>query len=272
MQNSIPLTTPTNPATTKATATSAMPTPEKSKHKRSRWRSEPDDLCTPTKAPKLRFSPTAWAKLLFLRDYGDTEVGGFGITIPGDLLYVENVMLVRQSCTGISVAFDDESVADFFDRQVDASRKIEQFARLWVHTHPGDCPQPSMTDEMTFSRVFGKNDWAVMFILAEGGQSYARLQFSVGPGGSMMLPVIVDYSRPFAGSDYGVWEQEYQANVNEAELLLVDRQPNSSAQEQKLAGLFNHDRDSAPFFDDFRSPFNEDLWEEFLEFQEASRG
>ena len=27
----------------------------------------------------LRLSPTAWAKLLFLRDLGDTEVGGFGI-------------------------------------------------------------------------------------------------------------------------------------------------------------------------------------------------
>ena len=28
--------------------------------------------------PVLRFSPTAWAKLLFLRDAGDTEIGGFG--------------------------------------------------------------------------------------------------------------------------------------------------------------------------------------------------
>ena len=32
-----------------------------------------------TATPVLRFSPTAWAKLLFLRDYGETEVGGFGI-------------------------------------------------------------------------------------------------------------------------------------------------------------------------------------------------
>ncbi len=29
--------------------------------------------------PTLRLSPTAWAKLLFLRDLGETEVGGFGI-------------------------------------------------------------------------------------------------------------------------------------------------------------------------------------------------
>ena len=44
------------------------------------------------------------------------------------------------------------------------------------------------------------------------------------------------------------------------------------AQEQKLSGLFHHARDSASFFDDFLSPFDEDSWEEFLEFQEASRG
>src|SRR4051812_35743192 len=39
---------------------------------------------------RLRFSPTAWAKLLFLRDIGDTEVGGFGITPADDLLFVED--------------------------------------------------------------------------------------------------------------------------------------------------------------------------------------
>ena len=40
-----------------------------------------------------------------------------------------------------------------------------------------------MTDEETFARVFGRTDWAVMFILARQGQSYARLRFHVGPGG-----------------------------------------------------------------------------------------
>src|SRR5262245_50863551 len=39
------------------------------------------------KPATLRFSPTAWAKLLFLRDLGDSEIGGFGITPSDDLLY-----------------------------------------------------------------------------------------------------------------------------------------------------------------------------------------
>jgi len=53
----------------------------------------------------------------------------------------------------------------------------------------------------------------VLFILARGGQTYARLQFHVGPGGSLLIPVTVDYSRPFAASDHEAWQNEYQASV-----------------------------------------------------------
>ena len=176
------------------------------------------------KVPAIRFSPTAWAKLLFLRDMDDTEVGGFAITAADDLLRVDDVQLVRQECTAVSMIFDDTAVADFFDQQVDSGLKPERFARIWVHTHPGDCPSPSLTDEETFARVFGKTDWAVMFVLAKGGQTYARLCFHVGPGGSIDLAVTVDYSRPFAATDCGGWEQEYLANVRVAPAgLLVER-------------------------------------------------
>ena len=161
----------------------------------------------------MKFSPTAWAKLLYLRDRGDTEVGGFGLAPVDDLLFVEDVQLVRQRCTATTVLFEDEAVADYFDRQVDLGLRPEQFARIWVHTHPGDCPEPSLTDERTFDRVFGKSQWAVMFILARGGQSYARLRFNVGPGGALQIPSGMDCRRPFGGSDAASWEEEYQANV-----------------------------------------------------------
>ena len=180
----------------------------------SRLLSRPERTSEP---PTLRFSPTAWAKLLFLRDLGDSEVGGFGISTADDLLFIEDVQLVRQVCTGVSVAFDDQAVADFFDRQVDEGRRPEQFARAWVHTHPGNSPQPSPTDEDTFARVFGRTDWALMFILARGGQSYARLRFHVGPGGELDLPVRVDYSRPFAASNPAAWQEEYLVAVKIAE-------------------------------------------------------
>lgn len=169
----------------------------------------------------LRLSPTAWAKLLYLRDLGDTEIGAFGISAADDLLYVENIELVRQTCDVASVAFDDNSVADFFDRQVDAGRRPEQVGRIWAHTHPGSCPNPSATDEGTFARVFGRTEWAVIFITARGGQTYARMQFHVGPGGSLLLPVEVDYRRPFAGSDHAGWQAEYLANVQARDLFAL---------------------------------------------------
>jgi len=158
---------------------------------------------------------------LFLRDAGDTEVGGFGISAADDLLYVEEIELVRQRCTVVSVSFDDNAVADYFDRQIDAGRKPEQVARVWVHTHPGACAYPSPTDEETFSRVFGRTDWAVMFILAQGGQTYARMQFHVGPGGHIMLPVEVDYRHPFLGSNHTTWIAEYKANVTAEQLFAI---------------------------------------------------
>ena len=96
----------------------------------------------PPRSPALRFSPTAWAKLLSLRDLGDSEVGGFGVAAAEDLLLVEDVKLVRQTCTGASVAFDDASVADFFDEQVDRGLRPERFDRIWVHTHPGNWADP----------------------------------------------------------------------------------------------------------------------------------
>ena len=165
--------------------------------------------------PRLRFTPSAWAKLHFLCHRGDTEIGGFGITPPEDQLLIDEFFVPLQQTTAVTVAFDDESIADFFEDQVTAGRSPEQFGRIWIHTHPGNCPNPSSVDEETFTRVFGGCDWAVMFILARGGATYTRLHFNAGPGGTMELPVEVDYQQPFAGSDHKTWETEYLERVHE---------------------------------------------------------
>ena len=168
--------------------------------------------------PVLRFSPTAWAKLMFFRDYGDTEISGFGISDPEDLLYVQDFQTISQETTVASISLDDQSVADYFDEEVDGGRKPEEFFRIWLHTHPANSPSPSSTDETTFARVFGRCDWAVMFVMAREGKTYARLHFNVGPGGNVVIPVCVDYSVPFGPSEQELWEAEYKANIRPAEL------------------------------------------------------
>jgi hypothetical protein len=166
--------------------------------------------------PALRFTPTAWAKLLFLRDLGDTEVGGFGISSATDLLLIEDFVLVPQFCTVLTVAFSDEAVADFFDRQIDLGRLPAQFGRIWIHTHPGDCAEPSGVDEETFARVFGRCDWAVMAIVARGGQTYSRIQFAVDHHCAWRLPVKVDFETEFGSTDRAAWQAEYELCVQPA--------------------------------------------------------
>jgi proteasome lid subunit RPN8/RPN11 len=222
------------------------------------------------KQPMLRFNPTAWAKLLHLRDAGPTEVGGFGIATTDDPLLVADVCLVEQYCSSVSVAFEDQAVAEFFDQQVDLGRCPTQFARIWIHTHPGDSPVPSFTDEETFARVFGATDWAVMFILARGGQTYCRLQYHIGPGGAMELAVQVEYQQPFAASDHTAWLAEHQTKVHELvaigeikELagLNIARYPNDRQRQHRAVSL------GADDWDDTACVVSEEeqAWEEYLQ-------
>jgi hypothetical protein len=97
-----------------------------------------------------------------------------------------------------------------------------QFARIWLHTHPGSSAQPSTTDEQTFERVFGRCDWSVMFILSRSGGTYARLKFAAGPGAAVPLGVAVDWAAwPQAViDDSGLaqavlegWMDEYGENI-----------------------------------------------------------
>lgn len=175
-----------------------------------------------------------------MRDMTDNEVAGFGITDADDLLFVKEFIIIKQQVTCVSFVFDDQAVADFFEEQVDLGRKPEQFARIYLHSHPGDSPQPSSTDEEVFSRVFGNCNWAIMFIVAQNSNTYAKLRFNVGPGWETNIPVCVDYSHEFEAANFELWEQQYKANVNADDVftqLDVSKQPeNNQKQEIELFG------------------------------------
>lgn len=148
-------------------------------------------------------------------------------------MFVEDIALVKQKVTSVSVSFDDESVADLFADQVEAGRKPSQFGRIWVHTHPGTSPEPSMTDENTFDRVFGKCDWSVMFIIASDGKTFARLRFTAGPGGEIDIPVYVDYGSEFEGSDHKLWKRQYRENVIEETVPASKKKKDKAASSPK---------------------------------------
>jgi hypothetical protein len=163
----------------------------------------------------------AWLKWQFLCHVGPTEVACFGLSSSTrDLLYLDDVLIVRQRATAGTVAFDDHAVADLFDAMADRGVPPSRFARVWLHTHPGSSVVPSGTDEVTFARSFGGCDWAVMAILGRTGRTSARLRFSTGPGSSVQIPTAVDWagwpaaavdvSLPFAVED---WRREYETLV-----------------------------------------------------------
>ncbi len=172
--------------------------------------------------PILRFTPYAWAKFHWFRDRGPTEIGGFGVGAEDDLVLIQDFITVEQQVTAVSVEFDDDAVADFFDGQVDEGRRPEQFARVWLHSHPGNNSRPSGTDEETFERVFGNCDWSVMAIVARGGQTYGRLQMNTGPGIACRVGFDVAYGMPFPASDEPAWEAEYIRNVHAVDHILPD--------------------------------------------------
>jgi len=94
------------------------------------------------------------------------------------------------------------------------AQEIENRSRLKIHGIVSNPNLSSQTDEETFDRVFGRSDWAVMFILARTGQTYARLKFNVGPTAEFEIPVKRDYSQTFAGCDPELWEDEYLDHVH----------------------------------------------------------
>lgn len=240
---------PPPPLNQRAEASQSWRRPDPQRHRRRHHRH----------SDALVFAPLAWAKLMFFLHAGGTEVGGFGVSSAADPLYVEEFRTVRQHATAVSVAFDDAAVADHFDACVDRGLKPERFARIWVHTHPGDSAEPSMVDERTFERVFGGCDWALMCIVSRGGRSYARLSFAAGPGAAVHLPLAVDWGgwpaavldpeerleRELAG-----WALEYERNVHPVSIATNPFTPDADpALRDTGGGTVMHDEERDVLYD-----------------------
>lgn len=150
-------------------------------------------VLTPLTRPRLLLRPLAFLKLTYLCQAASTEVGGFGLGSEADPLVIDDLRLVRQEATAVTVVFDDDAVADLIDDMADAGVPPRRCGRVWVHTHPGQSASPSGTDERTFARCFGGADFSVMLILARGGDFYARLQMVGGINAAVEIPVAVDW-------------------------------------------------------------------------------
>lgn len=181
------------------------------------YKSYPSATSYPKSSIPLSFTPYAWAKLTWMRDRGPTEVGGFGQTASPDKLNVCDLRMPKQECTGAWCEFDDADASEMVTKMCfDEGLEAQQTNRIWIHTHPGNSASPSHQDEQTFEEQMGMMDWAVMFILARGGETYARLRYQTSFGSEIvLLTPTIDWSAECPAIDHSAWEAEYNEKVSQ---------------------------------------------------------
>jgi hypothetical protein len=163
----------------------------------------------------LWMDPAPWTKYHYLCAKADTEVGFMCRTHPDDPLHIIDIVVVKQESTSVTVDFDDEGLEDYMMANIAAGRSPRDFFRVWAHTHPGDSPHPSGTDEKTNLECFSGADWNVMLILAKGGDTYARLTVrSSSCTMSKILRVTQNHNAwKSAVMDTVAWDAELAANL-----------------------------------------------------------
>lgn len=195
-----------------------------------------------TRGSVLRFSPYAWAKILAMRDFGNTEIGGYGITETDDPLLVTDFRLIKQQCTSVTIEFDKDDGLKFVEDMTDKGLSAWQFQSVFLHTHPGNCPNPSVTDEENFQKNFSLPHMAVFFILAKLGATYCRLRYNVSAGTEVIITSEIDYKIAFPPSDHDAWKKEYEEKVSEVKYtypMLGDAGTNYRELMNKLHGEGN---------------------------------
>lgn len=132
---------------------------------------------------RIRFSAMAWLQLCTICEHAPTEVAFLGITgDPDDPLRITSLYMPKQRNSTAYVVMDldeDPGLDNLSDPPpVGAGLAPWQYLNIWIHTHPGNCCQPSSTDEDTFDRFFGHCSHSVMLIMAQDHSCYARLRLN----------------------------------------------------------------------------------------------
>jgi len=209
----------------------------------------------------LRFSAFAYAKLIFWRDCGQTEIGCYGLTETDDPLLITDLRMIKQVCTSISVDFDKDDSIAFVEEMADKNIPLWSCQSVFIHSHPGDSPCPSQADEENFRDNFSIANCSIFYIIARSGKDYARMRFNVPPGMDVDIKTRIDYSVPFKASNHEAWEKEYDEKVIEKKYEIIpDDFANSKvfgSGFEKIYDKWNKDRNgfSSTFVDREESPY-----------------
>lgn len=177
----------------------------------------------------LRITAYAYAKLLWMRDRGNTEVAAFATTATKDPLLVTDFRLIKQKCTNVTFDLDTDDLVEDVEKTLDEGLSPWMTHNILCHTHPGNCPNPSLTDEENFKQAFSHPNWAIMLIIAQDGSTYCRLKINTAPGVEKLLRVQIDFTQEFTASDHTAWEKEYKEKVKEVKFRMTGKEIGLSA-------------------------------------------
>jgi len=169
---------------------------------------------------KLKFTPYSRAKLQFICDHYDHEVGAMGIAETADPFLVTDLFIPKQKCSPVFVEMDPSDLADsmfmtYCDPDGPHKLKPHQVGRIFIHTHPTGCLDPSPHDETIFAESFGSQPWAMMVILPKGGRLYARVRVALGNDINlqMRIPDEMVITTDFKGADHAAWKAEIDPKI-----------------------------------------------------------
>lgn len=156
-----------------------------------------------TANPILRFTRESCDQLSLRREHDD-QIRGFGITAAADPLAIEEIRFLDRSDGA------DVEVLEFLAREIERELPVDRCARVWIGTRPGRSARPTSAEVATFARLFGAVPWCVLFLVAHGGATYARLRYKIGPGGDWKIPVVVVEPLAPTSADHDCYPETFE--------------------------------------------------------------
>lgn len=168
--------------------------------------------------PTLWLTPYFVAKYAWFRDRGKTEVSGYGLSDPDNLLHYTDLIIPKQQCSGANTEIDEDDWLRIIATELMDKYPAQCYHRLWAHTHPGFGPQPSSVDESTFVSHMQSPTWGIMLIYSTNGDFYARF-CQKNPRLILEMEVGIDWAPPHRSFDPELWEKEYLTQISESKAV-----------------------------------------------------
>lgn len=184
-----------------------------------------------SKVVNYKFTPYAYQKVIYLRDLGDTEVSFFCVVDENEPNVICDVQLVKQVGSVATTDMDGAGLTEYLSRMDDQGFSPGHCFRVWLHTHPGDSPEPSGTDWTQYEKLKTTYEypWFAMLIISRTGKKFGRMFFSQGPGGESEVKWDVDWGYPGEEVIFEDWDEEYKTYVEVSKPKIVHAAPTKYA-------------------------------------------